>query len=53
MLALGPFPERVKDRKKNGGEEGGQGQLVVQEGNLSLLGYRVKRNKRGCNNGKL
>ena len=48
MLALGPFPERVKDRKRED-----KGQLVVQEGNLSLLGYRVKRNKRGCNTGKL
>ena len=48
MLALGPFPEQVKDRKRED-----KGQLVVQEGNLSLLGYRVKCNKRGCNTVKL
>ena len=53
MLALGPFSERVKDRKKNGGEEGGQGAVGSAGGELELVGVQSEAQQEGCNTGKL
>ena len=48
-----PFLSESKIGRRTEGKREDKGQLVVQEGNLSLLGYRVKHNMRGCNTGIL
>ena len=48
-----PFLGKSKIGRRTEWKREDKGQFVVQEGNLSLLGYRAKHNKRWCNTGKL